>query len=147
MKIAPDRYGSFDVLDRMTGVIDPKEVGSHPIEHDPLLSRPDLATDVAFTFDLGIRKQLTKDFGFPLEDLSLREQIAVIATMRTITSNEEQRMLSFIKNFGLDGARAFLSTEFGDGFRGTVLSIVEKFSDLSPDSFYKHHLAMGGVCV
>ncbi len=135
--IAPDRLGVFDALNRMTGIINPAEVGIRPLSADPLLIRPDIADDVAFTFDIGLREQLSEDFGFPLEHLTLREQISLIGTFRSITTEEEKRIVSTVKTFGLDGARAFLSTEFGDGFRGTVLGIAEKFSEDDAKQIFK----------
>lgn len=136
-KIAPEKVGAFDTMGRLIGIRDFTESVIHPIEQDPDLVRKDIADDIAFTFDVGMRKQLSNDFGFPIENLTLREQISLIGTFRSITGDEEKRIVSTVKTFGLDGARAFLSTEFGDSFRGTVLSIAEKFSEDDAKGIFK----------
>lgn len=136
-QIAPGKVGAFDTMGRLIGVRSITENIIHPVEQDPDLARKDIADDIAFTFDISMREQLSKDFGFPLENLTLREQISLIGTFRSITSDEEKQIISTVKTFGLDGARAFLSTEFGDSFRETVLSIAEKFSEDDAKQIFK----------
>ncbi len=136
-QIAPEKVGAFDAMGRLLGVRNIQDFRFVPVDKDPDLALPDIADDITFTFDIGMREQFSKDFGFPIEQLTLREQVSVIGTLRKITAAEEKRIIGTIHRFGIDGARAFLSTEFGDGFRGTVLAIAEKFSEDDAKQIFK----------
>jgi ribosomal protein S18 acetylase RimI-like enzyme len=70
-----------------------------------------------------------QDFEFPVRELSLREQIWFMASLREYSPEDEKQVIEFTKKFGLDGARAFLSCEYGDEFRDVVLGIGEKMDE------------------
>lgn len=79
--------------------------------------------------DYNVLKALEKDYGFPITELTTREQLWFVASLDKYHKKDEEAVQSFTKKFGLIGARAFLATEFGDEFRGTILGIAEKFPE------------------
>lgn len=83
----------------------------------------------AMFLDHEVLKSLQSDYGFPITELTTREQLWFVSSLSEYHKKEEAQVQVFTKTFGLDGARSFLSTEFGDNFRGTVLAIAEKFSE------------------
>ncbi|MEK7633052.1 MAG: hypothetical protein AAB473_04670 [Patescibacteria group bacterium] len=85
VKLSPENVGAYDRMGRLVGVRDAEYGAVTPLAQHPDLVRPDVAEDIAFTFDLGMRTQLSKDFGFPIEHLTLREQVSLIGTLREIT--------------------------------------------------------------
>ncbi len=81
--------------------------------------------DYLMLLDRSIVEGIKQDFGFSLSDLTLREQLWFIASLRNVSSAEEGRIQEFTHLFGLDGARAFLSVESGDKWRDHVLGLAE----------------------
>lgn len=80
-----------------------------------------------------------KDFSFPIRDLTLREQIWFVNSLKNYRPEKEKIIMEFTKKFGLDGARAFLSCEYGDKFRETVLSIGEKLPEELARQVFKQY--------
>ena len=81
---------------------------------------------LAFSTEESARQALSQDFGFPMNELTLREQVWFVNSLRGYQPEQERLVSSFTQKFGLNGARAFLSCEYGDRFRETVLAIGEK---------------------
>jgi len=83
------------------------------------------ATLFSFFSQDEVIQKMTEDFGFDIKDLTLREQIWFVNSLRGYKPEQEKIVSDFTKKFGLAGARAFLSCEYSDGFRDIVLSIGE----------------------
>lgn len=107
---------------------------SHFLQQDATLSTEEerrhheQETSYRLLLDANVLSNISKDFGFLVEELSMREQVWFAASLRTYHKAEEERVQLFTKRFGADGARAFLSTEFGDDFRAVVLAIGDNLS-------------------
>lgn len=93
--------------------------------------------DYAMFLDHSVLESIQKDYGFPITQLTTREQLWFVASLREYRKKQETTVQHFTKTFGIDGARVFLSTEFGDSFRGTVLSIAEKFLEDDAKRIFK----------
>jgi hypothetical protein len=83
--------------------------------------------DYVMFLDKELLDGIEEDFGFSVRSLTVREQMWFMASLRDMTPEDEKRMEAFTQTYGLDGAQAFLSVEFGDEMRETVLKIGETF--------------------
>ncbi|MFH1252920.1 MAG: hypothetical protein V1664_01125 [Candidatus Uhrbacteria bacterium] len=63
---------------------------------------------------------LEQDYGFPIRELTTREQLWFVNSLKGYTADQEKPVSAFTQRFGLDGARAFLSCEYGDDFRDVI---------------------------
>lgn len=129
-QLAPGKYGAFDAIGRFRGMVDGRRGTLLPLAEDAdirLLSLgtsfEDIAADTAFAFDLGMRDQFSKDFGFDIAKLNLQEQVALIGVMRDIDAQEEKRIIDVIHHYGIDAARSFLATAIDAQARDAILAI------------------------
>lgn len=137
-EVAQGKYAAFDAMGRLHGFVDQRRV-LIPINEDNdvrLLAQgtdfANIADDVAFAFDLGMRDQFSKDFGFDIAALNLQEQIALIGAMRDIDTQEEQRMVHVIQQYGIDAARSFLASAVDPQARDAILAIADRYP--APDA-------------
>ncbi len=59
-----------------------------------------------------VRVLIERDMGISLRDLSLREQIQLLSYLASVDYQTAQKGFSVIREFGIDGARSFLSCEY-----------------------------------
>lgn len=93
--------------------------------------------DYAMFLDYPVLKIIEADYGFPVTELTTREQLWFVASLRQYRKKEEATVQAFTKKFGLDGARAFLATEFGDTFRATILHIAEQLPEATARNVFR----------
>jgi hypothetical protein len=90
------------------------------------VKRQHAAADLYKAFvNLDVLDGIEEDYGFPVRDLTLREQVWFTESLKDYTVEDEQEVIEFTQKYGLDGARAFLSVEHGEEFRDYVLEIGE----------------------
>ena len=68
-----------------------------------------------------IREVIEKDFGFSLEELSVKEQFYFLNYAKHYSVKDVKRLQEFIKQYGVQGARTFLSLEYGRLEMGDVI--------------------------
>lgn len=78
-------------------------------------------------YDNDVMHGIEVDFGFSPKALSIREQLWFVAALEHCTAEQEQRMISHAKTFGVPGVKAFLSLEFHSNFAEQVLHIGETY--------------------
>jgi len=93
--------------------------------------------DVESVMDLRVRALIEQDFGFSMSGLTLREQVWFMGTLRDASGKDLEKIEMVTKKFGIDGARAFLSVEFGDEFQGVVIGISERFAEEQVKEIFK----------
>lgn len=76
-----------------------------------------------------MREMIEKNLAISLTDLTLREQIQLCSLLASPDRQTVSRTFITTKKFGSSAARSFLSCEYGDEFRGVVLSIGEKLPE------------------
>ena len=134
-EIASGYVGEFDLMGRLKRVA--KEGGEfETLEKSHLFAQSDdqedlerktqAVRDVGSALDLRVRKIIEEDYDISFSELTLREVVWFASTLRYLTPDKEEDLMSFVKQFGMDGARALMSAEFGDEFREYVLMIGEK---------------------
>lgn len=107
-----------------------QEVRISPEQTDAQRERNETAQeDYAMFLDYHVLQSLERDYHFPITELTTREQLWFVASLRQYHKQEESRVQAFTQKFGIDGARTFLATEFGDDFRDTILNIADKFPE------------------
>ncbi|MFA6131045.1 MAG: GNAT family N-acetyltransferase [Patescibacteria group bacterium] len=126
-----------------------------PIDGDATLEKYQSRHIHTFTHlqDLKLRFQIEEENGISFKDFTLREQVWLVAaiensseylpsqkSVRASYFNEEKRRRfeTFLHRYGVDGAKAFLSAEFGEEFEEVVLRIGETFdADVAKEIFKK----------
>ena len=68
-----------------------------------------------------IREAIKADFGFSLEELSVREQFYFLNYAKHYSVKDVKRLQEFTKQYGVQGARTFLSLEHGGLEMGEVI--------------------------
>lgn len=125
----------------LTGILHPSDLDILATEDltdtAEIERREEAQQGYAMFLDYQVLRSLEADYGFPITELTTREQLWFVASLGVYHKKEEDRVQMLTKKFGLDGARAFLSTEFGDHFRGTVLIIAEKFPEEDAKQIFK----------
>jgi len=116
----------------MLGISD--EMDSEEREHKMQAQR-----DYAMLLDRDLLDEIEQDYGFSVRELSTREQVWFMASLREYSPEDEKQIMAFTQQFGIDGARAFLSCEYGDGFRKTVLEIGEKFDEETAKKIFSQY--------
>jgi N-acetylglutamate synthase-like GNAT family acetyltransferase len=75
-------------------------------------------------------ENLEKDYAIDFSDLSLREQTWIVQMLKSISPQEERRVIDFVKRFGIFGMRTFLSLEHGGPAMGAaILRIGERYPE------------------
>ena len=92
-----------------------------------------------------VLESIEKDFEFPVRELTMREQLWFTASLREYSPEQEKKVIEFTKKFGLDGARAFLSCEYGDDFRNVVLGIGEKLDEKTAKEVFARYAEISDV--
>lgn len=70
-----------------------------------------------------IREAIERDMGISLADLSLREQIQLLAYLVRVDAKTAIEGFAAIQDYGLDAARAFLSCEYGKEYGDAIVKI------------------------
>lgn len=96
---------------------------------DQFLRSEQTRLDYLLFLDVDLLDGIERDYGFPVRELTMREQMWFVASLRGYTVDDEKRVMAFTKRFGLDGARAFLSVEYGDEMRQAVMVLAEKLPE------------------
>jgi hypothetical protein len=79
--------------------------------------------DYIMLLDITLLDGIEKDFGFNIREMTTREQIWFVESLKGYTLDQEKKVLEFTKKFGIEGARTFFSAEFGDTFRNIISHI------------------------
>ncbi|MDQ5952939.1 MAG: hypothetical protein QG551_167, partial [Patescibacteria group bacterium] len=93
---------------------------------------------VSFFFLNEVRKQFQENAGFALNTTSLEEQYSYFNYTKEITNKESEFFFSFLKKYGKDGFRTFLSIEHGGKEMGDkILTLGEKLPEESTQVLFK----------
>ena len=121
--ISSDAIGIYDKHGRVVRIrIDGITYQFDDFPAPPGISK-EVLEDLSTSLDLRVREGIEQDFGINLDDLTLREQMHFTEKLLAGTMHEEEELMKFTQAHGIDGARAFLSTESDSGFTATLLSI------------------------
>jgi hypothetical protein len=127
MKERIQKYQSKDYLRNNSGVYDQKDIDLVPQFDD-------------FDFVAGTFRELMQSSGIGIHRLSWRDQM--IIARASLEERSTSRLLSFAKEFGLDGLRTFLSFEDGgEGMGEVILELAETKKieqDVLSDIFVKY---------
>jgi len=102
---------------------------SEKLSQEEIDRRMQAQRDYATLMDPGVVHAIEQDYGLSFKKLSVREQIWFVGVLRDLSIDDEKRIMSFTKRYGINGARSFLSAELGDEFREVVLTIGEKLPE------------------
>ena len=73
--------------------------------------------------------EIERDYGFPIRELTMREQLWFMASLREYNKEDEEKVMNITRKFGIDGARSFLSVEYGNEVRQAIVDLAEKLPE------------------
>lgn len=85
--------------------------------------------DYLMFLDVYLFDGIERDYGFPIRELTMREQLWFVASLREYNREDEERVMNMTRKFGLDGARSFLSVEYGNEVRQAIVDFAEKLPE------------------
>lgn len=85
------------------------------------------------------RDMLERDMGIALTDLSMREQAQLIGYLVSCDVETTKKGFEFIRRFGVDGARTFLSCEYGLHFGELIRNVGEQLDHESAQAIFKRY--------
>jgi N-acetylglutamate synthase-like GNAT family acetyltransferase len=86
-----------------------------------------------------MRDAIERDMGISLADLSLREQIQLLSYLASVDVGTAEKGFKTIAKDGIDGARAFLSCEYGKRMGDAVITISEKMDQASAHAIFRKY--------
>ena len=92
-----------------------------------------------------MREAIEQDMGISLADLSLREQIQLLSFLARSEYGTAHKSLETVKRHGVNGARAFLSCEYGQHFGDAILKISESLDQKSADAIFSRYAEIADV--
>jgi|GEM_PF-4854956 len=98
--------------------------------------------DYIMLLDITLLDGIEKDFGFNIREMTTREQIWFVESLKGYTLDQEKKVQEFTKKFGIEGARTFFSAEFGDTFRKEIVSLGEVLPETEAQTLFHTYSAL-----
>ncbi len=98
--------------------------------------------DYIMLLDITLLDGIEKDFGFNIREMTTREQIWFVESLKGYTLDQEKKVQEFTKKFGIEGARTFFSAEFGDTFRKEIVSLGEILPETEAQTLFHTYSAL-----
>jgi len=157
--LSTDAYVVYDIFGRPKGLLD-RDIISNSVDSSEIksfvldkqnkqsvsttweeqITRTKEATHhYEMLLDKGIIDGIEQDYEFPVRELTTREQLWFMSSLRDYSVEDEKQVINFTKQYGLDGARAFLSVEHGDEFRDIVLELGKKLDPKVAKQVFKRY--------
>ncbi len=109
------------------------------LSHEEIERRLQAQQDFVAFLDRGVLEGIERDYGFAVQELTLKEQIWFVAALRGLSREQEQSVVEIVHKYGIEAARSFLSTEVRPDLREGILVIGERLDQKTAQEIFDQY--------